>query len=223
MFGTPGSVRCYLVRLRRRVLAALSYMIMMLGACSVRRRDGAASSRLLGDTGTHPLELSSRIPARWCWAPRRRSPTNRTASAWTTVLGERVNSLSAPWMLDLDVRVEVCGIRTDERRNNVLKCQRTAGPWTASSSYVGTGQPRWRRLLLKGATIETKNSDYSGLLTANSRADRGRGRDVVNLLRLLLGVHYESGYRSDGRAAPHCTISTSGLSGSNWDRSRSTA
>src|SRR6266699_1060906 len=49
------------------------------------------------------------------------------------------------------------------------------------------------------AYVETKNSDYSGLLTANQIAQiQTKGRDVVNLLRLLPGVHYENDIEAMG-------------------------
>src|SRR5437764_193674 len=56
--------------------------------------------------------------------------------------------------------------------------------------------------VLPGATVtlvETKNSDYSGLLTATQiQQIQTRGRDVVNLLRLLPGVHYENDIEAMG-------------------------
>ena len=64
---------------------------------------------------------------------------------------------------------------------------------------VGTARPRWCRSPPKGTTIETKNSDYSGLLTAKQISQiQSRGRDVVNLLRLLPGVHYENDIEAMG-------------------------
>ena len=54
-------------------------------------------------------------------------------------------------------------------------------------------------VVAEGATIETKNSDYSGLLTATQISQiQSRGRDVVNLLRLLPGVHYEADIEAMG-------------------------
>jgi hypothetical protein len=51
----------------------------------------------------------------------------------------------------------------------------------------------------EGSVIETKNSDYSGLLTATQISQiQSRGRDVVNLLRLLPGVHYEADIEAMG-------------------------
>jgi hypothetical protein len=41
-------------------------------------------------------------------------------------------------------------------------------------------------VVAEGAAIETKNSDYSGLLTATQISQiQTRGRDVLNLLRLI--------------------------------------
>ena len=54
-------------------------------------------------------------------------------------------------------------------------------------------------VVAEGATIETKNSDYSGLLTSTQISQiQSRGRDVVNLLRLLPGVHYEADIEAMG-------------------------
>src|SRR6188472_1451032 len=54
-------------------------------------------------------------------------------------------------------------------------------------------------VVAEGATIETKNSDYSGILTATQISQiQSRGRDVVNLLRLLPGVHYENDIEAMG-------------------------
>ena len=51
----------------------------------------------------------------------------------------------------------------------------------------------------QGSVIETKNSDYSGLLTATQISQiQSRGRDVVNLLRLVPGVHYEADIEAMG-------------------------
>jgi len=89
------------------------------------------------------------------------------------------------------VKVELTGFRSIERRNNIVN----------ASSQLDVG-----KLLLDvgalsevvtvaatGTYVETKNSDYSGLLTATQISQiQTKGRDVVNLLRLLPGVHYEN-------------------------------
>src|SRR5690349_19529242 len=89
------------------------------------------------------------------------------------------------------VKVELAGFRTIEQRNNVLN----------ASSRLDLGRltldvgalTEIVSVAASGTFVETKNSDYSGLLTANQIAQiQTKGRDVVNLLRLLPGVHYEN-------------------------------
>jgi len=89
------------------------------------------------------------------------------------------------------VKVELAGFRAFERKNNIVN----------ASSQLDVG-----RVLLEvgalsevvtvvstGTFVETKNSDFSGLLTATQISQiQIKGRDVVNLLRLLPGVHYEN-------------------------------
>jgi hypothetical protein len=89
------------------------------------------------------------------------------------------------------LKVELSGFRTLERRRNVLN----------ASGHLDLG-----RLALElgnltevvtveasGALVETKTSDYSGLLTSTQISQiQTRGRDVVSLLRLLPGVRYEN-------------------------------
>src|SRR3954462_14033570 len=89
------------------------------------------------------------------------------------------------------VRVELQGFRTFEQKKNIVN----------ASSKVDVGRVKLDvgtvsevvSVVAEGATIETKNSDYSGLLTSTQISQiQSRGRDVVNLLRLLPGVHYEA-------------------------------
>ena len=95
------------------------------------------------------------------------------------------------------VRVELQGFRTFEQKKNVLN----------ASSHLDLGNVRLEvgtlsevvSVVAEGATIETKNSDYSGLLTSTQISQiQSRGRDVVNLLRLLPGVHYEADIEAMG-------------------------
>src|SRR5438067_12809098 len=89
------------------------------------------------------------------------------------------------------LKVDLAGFRTIEQRNNVLNASSRldlgrltldVGALTEVVSVAATG-----------TFVETKNSDYSGLLTSNQIAQiQTKGRDVVNLLRLLPGVHYEN-------------------------------
>ena len=89
------------------------------------------------------------------------------------------------------VRIELQGFRSFEQKRNVVN----------ASSHVDLGNVKLEvgtlsevvSVVAEGATIETKNSDYSGLLTSTQISQiQTKGRDVVNLLRLLPGVHYEA-------------------------------
>ena len=58
---------------------------------------------------------------------------------------------------------------------------------------------RSRHRRVDGHVVETKNSDYSGLLTATQISQiQTRGRDVMSLLRLLPGVRYEGDIEAMG-------------------------
>jgi hypothetical protein len=89
------------------------------------------------------------------------------------------------------VVAELQGFRKFEQRANVLN----------ASSRLELGNVKLDigtlsevvSVVAQGTVVETKSSDYSGLLTANQIAQiQTKGRDVVNLLRLLPGVHYEN-------------------------------
>ncbi|HEY7055625.1 MAG TPA: carboxypeptidase regulatory-like domain-containing protein, partial [Vicinamibacterales bacterium] len=95
------------------------------------------------------------------------------------------------------VKVELTGFRLLERRNNVLNA---SGQLDLGSLKLEVGAlAESVTVAASGTQIETKNSDYSGLLTANQISQiQSRGRDVVNLLRLLPGVHYENDIEAMG-------------------------
>src|SRR5262249_42708072 len=89
------------------------------------------------------------------------------------------------------IAVELSGFRKFEQRNNVVN----------ASSQLGLGLVKLEigamaesvTVTAQGTVVETKNSDYSGLLTSKQISQiQTKGRDVVNLLRLLPGVHYEN-------------------------------
>jgi hypothetical protein len=95
------------------------------------------------------------------------------------------------------LRVELSGFRSFEQKHNVVNA---SGHLDVGSVKLEVGQlAEVVSVVAEGATIETKNSDYSGLLTATQISQiQSRGRDVVNLLRLLPGVHYEGDIEAMG-------------------------
>jgi len=88
------------------------------------------------------------------------------------------------------VVVELSGFRKYERRNNVLNA---SGAISLGSIRLPIGVLNETvSVFASGAAVEATNSDYSALLTDTQIAQiQTKGRDVVSLLRLLPGVHYE--------------------------------
>jgi hypothetical protein len=95
------------------------------------------------------------------------------------------------------VRVELTGFRTHQQKGNVLNA---SGTLDLGNLKLDLGTiTEVVSVVSEGSVIETKNSDYSGLLTATQISQiQSRGRDVVNLLRLLPGVHYEADIEAMG-------------------------
>src|SRR5262245_24575528 len=87
------------------------------------------------------------------------------------------------------VKVELAGFRTVERRGNVLNANGALslgnlGLEVGAVSEVVTVE-------VQGTKVETSNSDHTGLLTSTQiQQIQTKGRDVVNLLRLMPGVKY---------------------------------
>jgi hypothetical protein len=88
-----------------------------------------------------------------------------TGSARTTVSGDRGDfAFRAVDAGSYTVKVELTGFRTIERRNNVLSA---SGQLDLGSLKLDVGPvTEVISVAAEGSTIETKNSDYSGLLTA---------------------------------------------------------
>jgi Carboxypeptidase regulatory-like domain/TonB-dependent Receptor Plug Domain len=95
------------------------------------------------------------------------------------------------------VKIELTGFRSYESKKNVVNA---SGVVDVGSVKLEVGTlSEVVTVVSEGATIETKNSDYSGLLTSTQISQiQSRGRDVVNLLRLLPGVHYEADIEAMG-------------------------
>ena len=89
------------------------------------------------------------------------------------------------------VTVELTGFRKLEQRSNVVNAssQLALGALKLEIGAVAESVT----VTAQGTVVETKNSDYGGLLTSTQISQiQTKGRDVVNLLRLLPGVHYEN-------------------------------
>ncbi|HYT75941.1 MAG TPA: carboxypeptidase regulatory-like domain-containing protein, partial [Vicinamibacterales bacterium] len=95
------------------------------------------------------------------------------------------------------VKIELSGFRTHEQKKTIVNA---SGQVDLGNVKLDVGTvSEVVSVVAEGAHIETKNSDYSGLLTATQISQiQSRGRDVVNLLRLLPGVHYENDIEAMG-------------------------
>ncbi|HEX2457616.1 MAG TPA: carboxypeptidase regulatory-like domain-containing protein [Vicinamibacterales bacterium] len=122
----------------------------------------------------------------------------RTGAARTTSSGPRGEfAFRAVPPGSYTVRVELTGFRTLERRSNVLNANGRLD-FGELRLEVGT-LSEVVSVVAEGTVVETKNSDYSGLLTSTQIAQiQTKGRDVVSLLRLLPGVHYENDIEAMG-------------------------
>ena len=95
------------------------------------------------------------------------------------------------------VRIDLSGFRALVQARNIVNA---SGRVDLGRLTLEVGQlAEVVSVVAEGAAIETKNSDYSGLLTATQISQiQSRGRDVVNLLRLIPGVHYEADIEAMG-------------------------
>ena len=164
--------------LRRLVLAAAAAALLAVPAAA--QDTGTVSGTVIDSTGQVVPGATVTLT------------NERTADARTLTSSERGEfAFRAVPPGSYTVKVELSGFRSVERRGNVLNAtsQLDLGRLTldvGALSEVVTVQAA-------GTHVETKNSDYSGLLTATQISQiQTRGRDVVNLLRLLPGVHYEN-------------------------------
>src|SRR5437867_4281534 len=95
------------------------------------------------------------------------------------------------------VAVELAGFHRHELQHNVVNAcsQLVLGDVKLAVGAVNEAIT----VTAQGTVVETTNSDYSGLLTATQiQQIQTKGRDVVNLLRLLPGVHYENDIEAMG-------------------------
>ena len=97
------------------------------------------------------------------------------------------------------IAIELSGFRRYVRRSNVLEAsaQLTLGHLKLE---IGTVSEQVS-VVAEGSTVETRNSNYTGLLTSNQISQiQTKGRDVMSLLRLLPGVRYEDDIEAMGES-----------------------
>jgi hypothetical protein len=88
------------------------------------------------------------------------------------------------------VRVELSGFRTLERKANILTA---SGALALGNVKLLVGSlTEVLTVEVQGTKVETTNSDHAGLLTSTQIEQiQTKGRDVMNLLRLVPGVRYD--------------------------------
>ena len=97
------------------------------------------------------------------------------------------------------VKVELTGFRSYQREHNVVNAsaQLDLGKITLDVGQLNEVVS----VAAEGTQVETRNSDYTGLLTANQISQiQTKGRDVVSLLRLLPGVRYTDDIEAMGES-----------------------
>jgi len=97
------------------------------------------------------------------------------------------------------VKVELQGFRTLVRRGNVVEA---SAHLDLGKVTMDVGQlSEVVTVAAEGTQVETKNSDYTGLLTSNQISQvQTKGRDVMSLLRLLPGVRYTDDIEAMGES-----------------------
>src|SRR5262249_46719845 len=158
-----------------------------------------AASSFAQDTGSISATVvdaqGAAIPGAAVTLTDERTQTSRSAVTGGT--GEFVFRSVVPGAYT--VRIELAGFRSFERRSNILN----------ASSNLDLGRVKLEignltevvTVESKGAQVETKNSDYTGLLTSDQIAQiQTKGRDVMSLLRLMPGVRYEDDIEAMGES-----------------------
>ncbi|HEX4565193.1 MAG TPA: DUF2012 domain-containing protein, partial [Vicinamibacterales bacterium] len=169
-----------------RVLGAFVASFLVLAAPAAAQDTGTVSGTVIDNS-------NQVVPGAAVLLINEATADNRA----TTTAGDGTFTFRAVPPGSYTVKIELTGFRTHEQKKTIVN----------ASSRVDLGNLKLDvgnisevvSVVAEGATIETKNSDYSGLLTSTQISQiQTRGRDVVNLLRLLPGVHYESDIEAMG-------------------------
>jgi hypothetical protein len=114
----------------------------------------------------------------------------QTKATVRTVVSDARGDFRVPALLPgtYTVKAELSGFRAAERRGNVLSASSTL-PIGAVKLNVGLGET----MIVEGSglKVNVEESQHSGLLTATQIEQlQSKGRDVMNLLRVIPGVRY---------------------------------
>jgi hypothetical protein len=97
------------------------------------------------------------------------------------------------------VRAELAGFRSLEQRSNVLNASAILALGSLKMEIGALNEVV--SVVAEGTFVETKNSDYTGLLTTKQIEQiQTKGRDVMSLLKLLPGVRAEADIEAMGDA-----------------------
>ena len=177
-----------LIRLPRRPgLLFGGALVALLAATPARAQDTGTISGTVVDTSDQVLPGASVTLV-----------NERTTDVRTMVTNDRGDfTFRAVQPGTYTVAVELSGFRKYERRSNVVNA---SGQLSLGTVKLELGVlTEVVSVVAQGTVVETKNSDYSGLLTATQISQiQTKGRDVVSLLRLLPSVHYENDIEAMG-------------------------
>jgi hypothetical protein len=181
----------------RRFGAAVGGLLLLLGAGRVAAQGSTGTV-----SGNVVDEARQVVPGATVTLVDERSGASR---AFTTDVRGAFSFAAVPPGI-YTVRVELTGFQTLERRNNVLNA---SGQLALGDLKLAVGaMTELITVEAKGTQVEATNSDHTGLLTSTQIAQiQTKGRDVMNLLRLVPGVRYADDIDamgdSFGSSVPH--------------------
>jgi carboxypeptidase family protein/TonB-dependent receptor-like protein len=163
-----------------RVTSVVAVLMALLAAPAVAQDTGTISGTVIDNSGNIVPGASIALTNEVTGDTRTTASDGRGAFAFRAVPPGTYT-----------VKVELQGFRAIELRKNVLNASARLD-LGALKLEIGT-LSEVITVTSEGTVVETKNSDYSGLLTATQISQmQSKGRDVMNLLRLLPGVRYEA-------------------------------
>src|SRR5260221_9370704 len=170
-----------MLTVRRVPLGSIALVVVLLAAGSAWAQVTGTVSGTVADSQGQP------VPGATVTLTNEASLVSRTL---TSEPGGAFKFLAVP-PGTYKVRVELTGFQTLERTHNVVNASSTV-ELGALKLAVGT-MSEVVTVEVKGTQVEVANSDHASLLTSTQLAQiQTKGRDVMNLLRLLPGTHYDT-------------------------------